>query len=89
MYYNLVYMDNLAFSSCSKEEILQAYDSWKNILYDYKINLQQYATNCPDLSKRLESTDYATNFFVIQWHRDKDSYFVKSQCSIRKQRLKG
>ena len=63
MYYNLDYMDNLAFSSSSKEDILQAYKSLKNIFSDYKINLQQYATNCLDLSKRLESNNDATNLF--------------------------
>ena len=78
MLYNLAYMDNLAFSSSNKKEVLQAYDSSRNVFSSYKINLQQYATNCDDLSIHFDSAIDSTNLFGIKWNRQSDSYSVKN-----------
>ena len=78
MLYNLAYMDNLAFSSGSEPELLEAYETSKKIFNEYKFNLQQYATNSKILSQELEeSPGEEVKLFGMTWNHNDDTYSVK------------
>lgn len=53
MLYNLAYMDNLAFSSSSEPEMVEAYEKSISIFDTYMFKLQQFATNSDVLQSKM------------------------------------
>ena len=78
MLYNLSYMDNLAFSCGTEDELLVAYEESRKIFNKFKFNLQQYATNSPILHGNLvETPESEVKLFGMQWNSIQDSYDTK------------
>ena len=75
MLFNLCYMDNLAFSSNSSEEMLKAYHLSLNVFSKYSFNLQQFVSNCKDLNDKIESEVelHEHKLFGMRWNNQKDT----------------
>ena len=70
-------MDNVAYSSSQHDNVIQAYISSKEIFSIYKINLQQYATNCAELNSYFDDETDEKHLFRLKWNKKTDSYSVK------------
>lgn len=78
-FYNLSYMDNIAYTSNDSEELRSSYERSSEIFGKYKFELQKFATNNELLQKEIdqnsdseESTDI--KLFGLIWNR-KNDYF--------------
>ena len=81
--YNLCYMDNLAFSSESEDEIVEVYKGLKNVFGPYQFDLQQFVTNVDWFQREIDGeleikTDEKVKLLGLMWNRVKDSIFLKS-----------
>ena len=94
MLFNLCYMDNLAFSSNDVTKMIDAYKTSFKIFNKYSFNLQQFVSNCPELSKFLNSEclNSETNehkLFGMSWNSSSDtispmtSYLNPDACTKR------
>ena len=77
--YNLSYMDNLGFSSSDPEEMVRAYTCSNTIFSEFQFNLQQFATNCPELDF-IGQGDSVVKLFGLSWDRTNDTYSVNKPC---------
>lgn len=79
MLYNLSYMDNIAFSSDSENDIILSYHKSINIFSQYGFNLQQFSTNLGELEAEFEeSSPPETKLLGILWKKDKDLLTIKN-----------
>lgn len=79
MLFNLSYMDNIAFSGSSPEEISEAYKYSHEIFSSYCFELQQFASNCNSESCSIPyENESVKNLFGILWDLNDDSYSPKS-----------
>ena len=78
MCYNLSYMDNLAFSSSDKKELVTAFKLSNKVFAEYKFSLQQYATNCDDLHAYFSDDSETTKLFGLSWNKCKDTFAVEN-----------
>ena len=60
---NLAYMDNVAYSSSNKDDVIQAYVNYKEMFTGYEIKLQQNATNCAKLNTYFDDETKEANLF--------------------------
>ena len=97
MTYNLSYMDNIAFSSSSKEEAMNGIAKIIAIFKEYKLDLQKYFANFSEFGEFLESIDSSIslaesetcNLFGITWNKFEDTYspnFSKLNPDIKTRR---
>jgi hypothetical protein len=82
MFYNLAYMDNIAFSSENVQEMAKAVHVATDIFNSYGFNLQQFATNEKNLHSKLVSSGLAedvenSKLLGVTWNRAHDAISVK------------
>ncbi|RXG53621.1 hypothetical protein Avbf_13496 [Armadillidium vulgare] len=75
--YDLLYMDNCAFSSSDSNQLKWAFCQLDNIFSPYKISLQQFVTNDKNLQDHIDKksgivTPPKVKFFGLIWDRDND-----------------
>lgn len=81
-FYNLVYMDNVAFSTNDENEILLAYKQANDIFLEYGFPLQQFHSNSLSFQNSLDSqlgttTDVETKLLGLIWNREEDELKVR------------
>ena len=97
MTYNLSYMDNIAFSSSSREGAMQGFAKIIRVFKEYKLELQKCYANFSEFGeflKLLDDTISLTendlcNLFGITWNRVSDTYcpnFSKMNPEIKTRR---
>ncbi|RXG51493.1 hypothetical protein Avbf_11762 [Armadillidium vulgare] len=75
--YDLLYMDNCAFSSSDSNQLKWAFCQLDNIFSPYKFSLQQFVTNDKNLQDHIDKksgivTPPKVKFFGLIWDRDND-----------------
>src|ERR1700755_2924768 len=84
--FNLAYMDNLAYSSNSENDILQAYHRSHAIFNNYKFNLQKFYSNSPEFKKLKDGDlhienendsigDHTTKLLGMIWDTKNDTIY--------------
>lgn len=76
--YDLAYMDNLAYSTDSKNELHWAYDQLMEMFASYVFELQQFCTNDLELQKRIDAqlnctTPTEVSMLGMLWDRELDT----------------
>ena len=75
--YNLIYMDNGAYSCNDEQSLAKAYELLKEVFEPYKFYLQQYCTNSEGLQSQIdqnleENTPEEVKLFGMLWNRSED-----------------
>lgn len=61
MMYNLSYVDNLAYSSSSEEELSEAFDRAKFLFNSYGFKLQKFSSNSNSFNSKLKTNGNFTD----------------------------
>ena len=80
--YQLCYMDNLAVTAESEEQLWSAFMMLEDIFGPYQFNLQQFIVNINDFQVKIdeineESTEIETKLFGLKYNRLTDKIFTK------------
>ncbi len=78
-FYHLSYMDNIAFTCNSRNELVNSYNYSKEIFGAYKFELQKFATNEQSVQSHIDTNNSCkepdvTNLFGIRWNRVNDKF---------------
>ena len=76
--YNLIYMDNGAYTCNNKEDLRTSYYNLEKIFKPFKFELQQYCTNDLNLQNKIDSetkspTTEEVKLFGMSWNRANDT----------------
>lgn len=75
--YDLIYMNNGAFSPNNPDTLEWAYKNLSNIFKSYQFSLQQFVTNNQDLQEMLDKEDQTlleASLFGLVWNRKEDTF---------------
>jgi len=80
--YQLSYMDNLAVTASSYEEMNSFYNSLSSIFGEFGFPLQQFISNCPEIQSKIDeefsvNTDSTVKLLGLNWNRAKDTLSTK------------
>ena len=75
-------MDNCSYSCNSEVELKNAYSSLEGIFSPYKLNLQQFCTNCKSLQTEIDTkfdveTGSEVKLLGSMWNRERDTLYAK------------
>jgi len=93
--YNTIYMDNGSYSCNSEEELKEAIPLITKIFEEYKMELQQFYTNSPNVQSVIDAgidteTPSDVKFFGMNWDRENDVLSVSKinfDCEANTKRL--
>ena len=77
--YALSYMDNCALAANSQEDLIWAYKKLPEIFGPYKLDLQQFCTNEPQLKAELHAESDAVQLLGVTWYTDSDTLEPKKK----------